>query len=401
MGKKIRASGCAAVAQAVKYADVDVICSYPIRPYTATMIELARMVANGELDAEFVHGEGEHGQLSVVLGASAAGARVFTGSSGVGITYAFETFSPIAGEFHPVQCMIGNRTLDPPGDFGSEHTEAMAARDQGWLMGWAETPQECFDNTLLYYRIGEDPRVMLPQFPCQDGYFLTHIPGEVELPEPGQVEQFLPPFRPEHSLDPARPVLMGPQCRPDQGAGIELTRANAMRRARSVIEEATRDFARVFGREYAPFVEEYKTEDAEIVFVGQGAHAHTAKAATDRLREQGEKVGVARIRSWRPFAHDVLARVLSRAKVVGVLENSNSFGSALDAGPVTLEVRSALYDLDERPRVITFMEGLGGEVVRLADFYWMARVLKDTLKVRRPKQMVYWVGFDSGTVEEA
>ena len=177
MGKKVRIAGVKAVAEAVKAADVDVICSYPIRPYTGVMIELARMVASGELDAEFVHGEGEHAQLSVVLGASASGARVFTGSSGVGVTYAFETFSPTAGEFHPVQCMIANRTLDPPGDFGSEHTEALSARDQGWIMGWAASPQEAYDNTLIYYRLGEDPRVMLPQFPCQDGYFISHIPG--------------------------------------------------------------------------------------------------------------------------------------------------------------------------------------------------------------------------------
>ncbi len=401
MGKKVKLSGTAAVAQAVKAADVDVICSYPIRPYTATMIELARMVATGELDAEFVHGEGEHAQLSVVLGASAAGARVFTGSSGVGVTYAFETYSPIAGEFHPVQCMVGNRTLDPPGDFGSEHTEVMSARDQGWIMGWAESPQEAFDNTLIYYRIGEDPRVMLPQFPCQDGYFITHIPDVVELAEPGQVESFLPPFRPKHSLDPAKPVIMGPQCRPDQGAAIELGRTNAMKRARPVIAEAVRDFGLKFGRVYAPFIERYKTEDADFIFVGQGAHARTAKAAVDTLRAQGEKVGVARLRFWRPFPDEELASVVGHARAVGVLENSNSFGSVLDSGPVTIETRAALYDLGKRPKVLTFMEGLGGEVVRLRDFYWMYKVMKEAAGLKKPNKQLFWVGFDTGAVAEA
>ena len=401
MGKKVKMSGTAAVAQAVKFADVDVICSYPIRPYTATMIELARMVATGELDAEFVHGEGEHAQLSVVLGASAAGARVFTGTAGVGFTYAFETYSPIAGEFHPVQCMVANRTLDPPGDFGSEHTEVLSARDQGWITGWAESPQEAFDNTLIYYRIGEDPRVMLPQFPCQDGYFISHIPGEVELPEPGQVESFLPPFKPKHSLDPEKPVIMGPQGRPDQGAAIELCRTNAMKRARPVIVEVMKDFALKFGRSYDPFIEKYKTEDADYIFVGQGAHARTAKAAVDTLRSYGEKVGLARIRFWRPFADDDLAETVGHARVVGVLENSNSFGSALDSGPVTIETRAALYDLEKRPKVLTFMEGLGGEVVRLRDFYWMFKVMKEAAGLRKPNKQVFWVGFDTGAVEEA
>src|SRR5512139_3224668 len=159
MAKEMTLSGCAASAQAAKLAKVEVICSYPIRPYTAVMMELSKMVANGELDAEFIHGEGEHAQLSVMYGASASGARTFTGSSGVGVTYAFETYSPISGARLPVQMMIADRTLDPPGDFGSEHTDAMSCRDQGWLMGWASTPQEVFDNTLINFRVGEDPAI--------------------------------------------------------------------------------------------------------------------------------------------------------------------------------------------------------------------------------------------------
>lgn len=401
MGKKLKLAGTAAVAQAVKAADVDVICSYPIRPYTGTMIELARMVAEGELDAEFVHGEGEHAQLSVVLGASAAGARVFTGTSGVGFTYAMEVYSPTAGEFHPVQCMVADRTLDPPGDFGSEHTEAMTARDQGWIMGWAESPQEAFDNTLMFYRIGEDPRISLPQFPCQDGYFISHIADAVELAEPGQVEAFLPRFNPKFSLDPKNPVIMGPQCRADQGAAIELGRTNAMKRARMVIPEIVKDFGDKFGRHYDPWIEKYRTEDADFIFVGQGAHARTAKAFVDTARAGGLKVGVARLRFWRPFPHEALAEAVGHAKVVGIMENSNSFGSAFESGPVTLETRAALYDLEKRPKVLTFMEGLGGEVVRLNDFAWMLKVMKEAAGLKNPNQKVFWVGFDTGAVQEA
>jgi len=187
MAKEMTLSGCAASAQAVKMAKVDVICSYPIRPYTAAMMELAKMVAEGELDAEFIHGEGEHAQLSVVYGASAAGARTFTGSSGVGVTYAMEVYSPISGARLPVQMMIADRALDPPGDFGSEHTDAMSCRDQGWIMGWAESPQEAFDNHLINYRIGEDPRVMLAH------------PGQGADPGPGPSRRVLAALQPRQA----------------------------------------------------------------------------------------------------------------------------------------------------------------------------------------------------------
>src|SRR5512139_4187303 len=277
MAQEKMLSGCAAAAQGAKFAEVEVICSFPIRPYTAIMMELARMVANGELDAEFLHGEGEHAQVSVALGASAAGARAYTGSSGVGVTYAFEVYSPAAGGRYPLQMAIADRALDPPGDFGSEHTDVMSARDQGWLLGWAETPQEAFDNLLINYRVGEDHRVLLPQFVCQDGYFVSHIPGKVVLPEQNQVDEFLPPYNLPHPLDPTRPVSHGPQIRPDQGTIMDLQRAQAMLDAPAVIKEAIDDFNRIFGRSYSPFVEEFMTEDAEIGFFIMGAHTMTAR----------------------------------------------------------------------------------------------------------------------------
>ncbi len=299
MAKEMTLSGCASSAQAAKLARVEVICSYPIRPYTAIMMELAKMVANGELDAEFIHGEGEHAQLSVVMGACAAGARALTGSSGVGVTYAMETYSPIAGGRLPLQMMIADRALDPPGDFGSEQTDAMSTRDQGWLLGWAENPQEAFDNCLINYRVGEDHRVLLPQMVCQDGYFVSHIPGKCSIPDQSQVDEFLPAYKLPHPLDPKRPISHGPQIRPDQGTIMDLQRAEAMLDAPKVIREAIADYNKIFGRNYAPFVEEYMTDGAEMVFFMQGAHAMTARHAVRRLRQQGVKVGLVKLRFGR------------------------------------------------------------------------------------------------------
>lgn len=395
MAKEMMLSGCAAYAQAAKLAQVEVICSYPIRPYTAIMMELAKMVANGELDAEFVHGEGEHAQLSVVLGAAAAGARALTGSSGVGVTYAFETYSPIAGGRIPLQMAIADRALDPPGDFGSEHTDAMSCRDQGWIMGWAETPQEAFDNCLINYRVGEDHRVLLPQFVCQDGYFVSHIPGLVKIPDQSQVDEFLPPYNLPHPLDPTRPVSHGPQIRPDQGTIMDLQRAQAMLDTPAVITEAIDDFNRIFGRNYSPFVEEYMTDDADIGFFMMGAHTMTARHAVRHLRQQGVKAGLVKLRFVRPWPTQEVAQALAKFKAVGVVETSTSYGSAMRGGNLLHEVRASLYELDKRPLTTSFMAGLGGEMVPLKDFYYMADLLTKALKQGRTSKTVYWVGFEA------
>ena len=396
MSKEMTLSGCAASAQAVKMAKVDVISSYPIRPYTAAMMELSKMVADGELDAEFVLGEGEHGQLAIVYGASAAGARVFTGSSGVGVTYAFENYSPISGGRLPVQMMIADRALDPPGDFGSEHTDAMSARDQGWIMGWSETPQEAFDNHLINYRIGEDARVMLPQFVCQDGYFISHLPGKVLVPDQAQVDEFLPPYNPgNHVLDPKNPFSHGPQIRPDQGAIMDLQRAQAFLDLPKVIEEVVDSYNRIIGRNYSPWLDEFMTEDADVVFFMQGAHAATARHAVRHLREKGLKVGLVKLRFVRPWPTKQVGEVLSKFKAVGVIETSTSYGGSMRGGNLLAEARASLYDVPKRPLTTSFMAGLGGDVIPLQEFYWMAQKLTEAVKAGKVAKQVYWAGLEN------
>src|SRR5258705_2312984 len=210
-GTRVRQNGCAAAAYAALYANVDVITAYAIRPYTAIMMNLAQFIADGILDAEYIHADGEHAQLSAAFGAGSCGARAFTGSSGVGVTYAYEMYSIISGARIPIQMSIADRTLDPPADFGSQHTDPLCTRDMGWLMGWAATPQEVFDKTLIAYAIGEDPRVLLPQMVVQDGYFVSHIAGEVDMPTAAQVDAYLPPYRLPFPLAPHRPAPHGPQ----------------------------------------------------------------------------------------------------------------------------------------------------------------------------------------------
>jgi len=397
MAQEKMLSGCAAAAQGAKFAEIEVTASFPIRPYTAIMMELAKMIANGELDCEFVHGEGEHAQVSIVLGASACGARAYTGSSGVGVTYAFELYSPVAGGRYPLQMAIADRTLDPPGDFGSEHTDAMSARDQGWLMGWASTPQEVFDNTLINYRVGEDPRVMLPQFVCQDGYFLSHIPDKVILPELAQVREFLPPYKAPHPLSPSCPVSHGPQIRPDQGAPMDAQRAVTFIEVPKVIEEAVADYNKIFGRNLDPWLEKFMMNDAEVAFFIQGAHANTCRSAIRHLRDQGLKAGMVRPRWVRPWPTQQIAEALGNAKAVACVETSTSYGGATRGGNLIHEVSASLYDLNARPLLTSFMAGLGGDVILLEDFYYMAKILKQMVEEKKTRQKVYWVGFEDET----
>jgi pyruvate ferredoxin oxidoreductase alpha subunit/oxalate oxidoreductase subunit alpha len=394
-GKRIRQNGCGAAAYAALYANVDVITAYPIRPYTAIMMNLSQFIADGILDAEYIVADGEHSQFSAAFGAGSCGARAYTGSSGVGVTYGYEMYSIISGARIPVQMSIADRTLDPPGDFGSEHTDALCTRDMGWLMGWAATPQEVFDKTLIAYAIGEDPRVLLPQMVVQDGYFVSHIAGEVELPSKEQVDFFLPPYQLPFPLDPRRPLSHGAQIHPQQGPPLQLERARAMEDAIPVMRQKTDEFASVFGRHYPHFVEEYMLDDAEIAIVISGGHSVTCRAAINRLREQGIKIGMARLLWIRPFPTEDLQKALRGVKAVGVVETNLGLGGASYGGILSLDVTTALYHTPgERPLVTSFMAGLGGETVPIAEFDFMARKLGQAVKAGKVEKATHWVGFE-------
>jgi pyruvate/2-oxoacid:ferredoxin oxidoreductase alpha subunit len=394
-GTTKRLNGCASSAYAALFADVDVVTAYPIRPYTAIMMNIAQFIAEGLLDAEYLHADGEHAQLSAALGAGSCGARAFTGSSGVGVTYAFEVYSPAAGARVPIQMAIADRTLDPPGDFGSEHTDALCTRDMGWLMGWAATPQEVFDKHLLGYAIGEDPRLLLPQMICQDGYFVSHISGDVELPTIEQVELFLPPYKLPFALDPRKPVSHGPQIHPEQGPPLQLERARSMETALDIIREKTDEFAEVFDRTYPHFVEEFMLDDAEVVFVIQGGHSVTCQATVKRLRERGIKAGMARLLWFRPFPTEDLQKALGKAKVVGVVETNLGLGGASYGGILSLDVTTALYHSPyNKPLVTSFMAGMGGETIPVNEFSWMADKMVQAMERGSVEKAAHWVNFE-------
>ena len=363
-------TGCEAIAHAIRLADTDVIAAYPIRPYDGVMQAVAKMIANGDLDTEYIVAEGEHSQFEIVKHASAVGSRVFVGSSGVGWFYAFEAIAVTAGLRLPVVAIVGNRALDDPGAFGVEHNDALAVRDLGWMLTWVDTAQEALDRTLMAYKVAENMSVSLPCALGVDGAFLTHSQHLVKVPPKDAVKRFLPDYDlGDRLLHPDNPITIAPQV--DQDWLMEIRKQNdaAMRRARGVIQQVHEEFKEIFGRGGDnPFVEEYMTDDAEIVYVGQGTLAMPARVAVRRLREQGKKVGFVRLKWFRPFPSEEIASILPRFKAVAVIDRDYSFGSPYHGGVLYTELKSALYGLPKQPPMLGFIAGLGGREVTVDDF---------------------------------
>jgi pyruvate ferredoxin oxidoreductase alpha subunit len=364
-------TGSEAIAIACQLADVDVITGYPIRPYDTVMQYIAKLVSNGDFDCEYIIAEGEHSQFEIVKHASAVGARVFTGSSGVGWMYAMECLTVTPSLRIPMVAMVGNRALDDPGAFGVEHNDALVVRDLGWQLVWVDSPQEALDTALIAYRVAEDRRIFLPCAISCDGAFLTHSQALVKIPTRDQVDAFLPRYdRGNLLLHPDNPITVAPQANEDWLMEIRRQTAAAMERSPSVIREAYKDFEKIFHRSYGnPFFEEYMTEDADIVLVGMGTLSNPVRVAIREMRKQGKKVGMVRVRWFRPFPAEELAKTLGRFKAVGVIDRDFSHGSPYQTGVLATEIRSSLYPSAKRPPVLGFICGLGGREVTLPDVH--------------------------------
>jgi pyruvate ferredoxin oxidoreductase alpha subunit len=387
-------TGAEAIAIACKLANVDVVTAYPIRPYDTVMQYISQLVADGEMDCEYIVAEGEHSQFEIVKHASVCGARVFCGSSGVGWMYAMEALTVSPALRVPMVCMVGNRALDDPGAFGVEHNDALAVRDLGWLLTWVDSAQEALDTALIAYRVAEDRRMFVPLAISCDGAFLTHSQALVKIPSAEQVKKFLPPYnRGDLLLHPDNVISVAPQVNEDWVMEIRRQNYGVTEIACDVIREVYAEFEKTFGRKYGnPFFEEYMTEDAEVVLLGMGTLSTPVKVAIRKMREQGKKVGFVRLRWFRPFAGPEIAKCLERFKAVGVLDRDFSFGSPDLSGVVATEVRSAMYSSSKtRPPVIGFIGGLGGREVRVPDVEEMTEIVFQAAN-GKAQPLTQWIG---------
>jgi pyruvate ferredoxin oxidoreductase alpha subunit len=354
---------------------------------------IAKLIADGDFDCEYIIAESEHSQFEIVKHASVVGARVFCGSSGVGWMYAFEALTVTPALRVPMIAMVGNRALDDPGAFGVEHNDALAVRDLGWQLVWVDSAQEALDTALIAYRVAEDRRIFLPCAISCDGAFLTHSQGMVKIPSQEKVNEFLPRYdRGDLLLHPDNPITIAPQANEDWLMEIRRQTAAAMERSPGVIREAYKDFERIFGRSYGnPFFEEYETEDADVVLIGMGTLSTPVKVAIRKMRKEGKKVGFVRMRWFRPFAAEELAKCLERFKAVGVVDRDFSLGSPFHSGVLATEVRAAMNSSAKHPPVIGFICGLGGREVLLQDVEKMSGIVYEAA-AGKTQPLTQWIG---------
>ena len=350
--------GSHAVAEIVKLCKPGVISAYPITPQTHIVEDLAKMVADGELDSQFVNVESEHSAASVVLGGVAAGVRSYTASSSQGLLYMGEVIFNIAGLRLPLVLTCANRAISAPINIWNDQQDSISLRDAGWIQLYAEDIQEAVDLHLIGYRLSEDKSVMLPVMVCMDGFILTHGIETVDIPSQEQVNIFLPAYQPLYKLDPEHPITLGPLVDPDgyleTRYAIEETHKDVLK----LLPKITTEFAKVFGRTYNGLIEGYKIKDAERVIVAMGSVCGTIKEVIDEMRAKGKKVGLLKITSFRPFPAQEIYEALKDVSKVAVLDKSVSLGSV---PPVAGEVKAAFCGKKKKPQVISsFVAGLGG-----------------------------------------
>ena len=358
----------AAVAQAVKLANADVIAAYPITPQTHIVEGLAELVAEGELDAEYVPVESEHSAMSACLGASAVGARTFTATAGQGLVLMHEVLYVASAMRLPVVMVVANRALSAPLNVWGDHSDVMSVRDCGWIQMFAENAQQAHDLTVCAFRIGEDPKVLLPVMIHIDGFHLSHVVEPLYLLKKKEVDKFLPPYNHPYVLDPDRPVSMGAFAGPNLYSEVKKAQDFALRATKPAILRAWKQFGKIIGRHYQP-VEHYQSENAKVLLLTMGSFSETAMQAVDEMRAKGKKVGLIRLRLWRPFPFDEIYEAVENAEVLIVLDRSISFGGP--GGPVSSEIKAALYPRQRRPRIVGFVGGLGGRDISVAEFRQM------------------------------
>ncbi len=360
MAKRDRLSGNEAVAVAMRQINPDVVAAFPITPSTEVPQYFAAFVNNGQVDTEFIPVESEHSAMSACIGSEAAGARTMTATSSNGLALMWEMLYIAASTRLPIVLAAVNRALSGPINIHNDHSDTMGARDAGWIQLYGETNQEAYDNFIMAVRIAEHPDVCLPVMDCYDGFITSHSVEVIELMEDDEVKKFVGEYKPKAYLhNPDGKVSIGPLDMPAYYMEHKYQQAEAMRNAKKVILEVSEEFAKITGRKYGLF-EEYKMDDAEAAIVIIGSSAGTAKATIEELRAEGKKVGLIKIRSFRPFPVDEIVEALKNVKAIAVMDKTDSFNAA--GGPLFQEVTSAMYGKTAVPAV-NYIYGLGGRDV--------------------------------------
>ena len=393
---RVMLRGNESIAYAFKLARVKVVPAYPITPSTLVPEKISEFIANGEMDAEFVPVESEHSAISAAVGASAKGVRVGTATASQGLALMHEVLFIASGMRLPIVMGIGNRALSAPINIWCDHQDMMSARDAGWLQFYAESNQEGLDLGIMAFKIAEDERVLLPAMVGLDAFVLTHTVEPVDMPEQGEVDEFLGEFKPKYvTLDPNKPATLGAFAFPEHYMEFKFGQWVAMERAKEVIDEVFEEFERKFGRKYRKVTPEFM-DDAEIAIVTMGSMSGTAREFVKRLRSQGKKVGLVKITTFRPFPKEELLEVLKGVKVVAVMERNISFGFG---GAVYGELGATFNNLAEKPKILDFIVGLGGRDITFKTFQSVYEIAEKALS--EDVDEVNWIDVNKEAVYKA
>jgi pyruvate ferredoxin oxidoreductase alpha subunit len=374
MARLVAMTGNEAVAYAVKQCRPDVIAMYPITPQTQIVEELAQFHADGELDAELISAESEHSAMAACIGASLTGARVFTASASQGIALMFEMLF-VASSFRlPIVMGVSNRALNSPLNIWNDMSDTMGVRDSGWIQIYNQNAQESYHTILQAFKIAEDKDTLLPVMACHDGFVISHATEGVELLDQEDIDSFLPLRETSLPIDPNNPITVGCVGVPEYYPEIKVQQEVATQNSLKVIKKVFSDFNNRFDTNYK-VISSYKMEDAEVALLTIGSLSGTAQMAVDKMREEGKKIGLLKLRVFRPFPVKDLQESFKNVKVIGVIDRNISFGSM--GGALSMEVRSALYGLKNYPHVMGFPTGLGGRDTRVEHFEKISEIIFD------------------------
>ena len=390
MARKDRMSGNEAVSYAIRQINPDVMPAFPITPSTEIPQMVSTYIANGEMDTEFIPVESEHSSMSATIGAEAAGARSLTATSSAGLALMWEELLLAASNRMPCALALVNRTLSGPININCDHSDGMGARDTGWIQIYAENNQEAYDNFIQAYPIAEHADVHLPIMICQDGFITSHAVENIELLEDDEVKNFVGTYEPEeYLLNPGKPISVGPYSVSNYAMEAKKNQEIALENSKAVILEVAKKFEALSGRFYGLF-EEYRTEDAEYIMLLIGSAAGTAKAAVDELREQGKKVGVLKLRVFRPFPADEIAHALRHCKAVAIMDRCESYNG--NGGPLGSEVTAALFKNRVMITAVNYIYGLAGRDFTVDHVKDIFAEMEDDLKNGRETKQYQYVG---------
>lgn len=377
--KMVVVEGSYAVAHSAKICRPNVISAYPITPQTHIVEDLSQFIADGEIpNCEYINVESEFSAISALIGAAAVGARTYSATTSQGLLLMHEALFNASGMRLPILMTVANRAVSAPINIWNDHQDSIAQRDTGWLQLYVEDVQEASDTLPQLYKVAEDNEVMLPGMVCMDGFILSHVYEPVVLLEQELTDEFLPPFQPDNILDPANPKTFGAFAAPDTYEEFRFLQEQAMQKALPKIEAVAKEFEEIFGRYHGGLVDGYRLEDAEIIIMAMGSVLGTVKDVVDQYRARGEKIGVLKVRSFRPFPKDQIREAIKDAHAVVVLDKNISIGT--NEGALFSETKACLYNSKVRVPIMGYTLGHGGRDIRMES---ISKVIEETKKAAK------------------